>query len=162
MLQLSPLVEVIPFEFFPVFDPKLIKNEFSFGETVVIENSNWNKIWHRFLVGILRNKILKINSPKEILVNDHIRGLGSGTIGKVSEKINVDSYYDIEADPLVIRGWGKDTGKLSVNEQRVIDSDYYQHFSYSLKSKIAYDTWNDIVSSMNHTCWIQKVLRSTS
>jgi hypothetical protein len=146
---------VIPFEFFPVFDPKLIKNEFSIDETVVIENStgvkygtvsNWDS----------KNKVLKINSPKEILVNDNIRGLGSGTIAKVSEKINVDSYYDIEADPLVILGWGKDTGKLSVNEQRIIDSDYYQHFSYSLKSKIAYDTWNDLVSSMNHTVGFKK------
>ena len=32
----------------------------------------------------------------------------------------------------------------------MIDSDYYQYFSYSLKSKIAYDTWNEIVSSMAH------------
>ena len=78
-----------------------------------------------------------------------IRGIGSGTFGKVSEKINVDSYYDIH-DLLIVLGWGKDTGKLSVNEQRIIDSDYYQHFSYSLKSKIAYDAWNEIVSSMNH------------
>ena len=90
------------------------------------------------------------------MINDNVRGLGSGTIAKVSEKINVDSHYDIEADPLVVLGWGKDTGKLSVNEQRIIDSDYYQHFSYSLKSKIAYDAWNDIVSSMNHTVGFKK------
>ena len=72
------------------------------------------------------------------------------TFGTVSDKINVDSLYDIApVDPLVVRGWNKDTGKLSINEQRLIDSDY-QYFSYSLKSKIAYDAWNDIVSSMAH------------
>ena len=146
---------IIPFEFFPVFDPKLIKNEFSFGETVVIENPTGIK-YGQVSSWDTTNKILKINSPKEILVNDNIRGIGSGTIGKVSEKINVDSYYDIEADPLITLGWAKDTGKLSVNEQRVIDSDYYQHFSYSLKSKIAYDAWNDVVSSMNHTVGFKK------
>ena len=140
---------VIPFEDFPVFNPILKKNEFSFSEQVEVTNKN--EVKYGTVSGWdTKNKILKINSTKEILVGDLIRGIGSGTFGTVSEKINVDSYYDITSAEEVVRGWESNTGKLNVNEQRLIDSDYYQYFSYSLKSKIAYDTWNEIVSSMAH------------
>ena len=33
---------------------------------------------------------------------------------------------------------------------------YYQNFSYSLKSRIAYDTWQDVVSTLNHTLGFKK------
>jgi hypothetical protein len=146
---------IIPFEDFPIFAPDLKKNNFSINEDVVITNtldskngkvSSWDN----------SNKILKVNSSKEILVDDIVKGLGSGTIGKVSEKIDVDSFYDITSVEEIRLGWQKNTGKPSLNDQRIIDSDYYQYFSYSLKSKIAYDTWNDIVSSMNHTGGFKK------
>ena len=84
------------------------------------------------------------------MTGDNIRGTGSGTFETVSDKINVDSLYDIAPVESVVRGWNKETVNFSINEQRLIDSDYYQYFSYSLKSKIAFDTWNDIVSSMAH------------
>ena len=146
---------VVPFEDFPVFNPILKKNEFSFTEQ--IEATNKDEVKYGTVSGWdTRNKILKINSAKEILVGDLIRGIGSGTIAKVSEKINVDSFYDITPVEEISKGWESDTGKLNVNQQRLIDSDYYQYFSYSLKSKIAYDTWNDIVSSMSHTSGFKK------
>jgi hypothetical protein len=146
---------MIPYSSFPVFDPKLIKNDFSVGEELVtisgsesVEGvvSSWDKT----------NKILKVNSKKEFAVGDKVRGKGSGSLATIVSKINVDSYFNIDASPLVVKGWRKDSGKLSVNEQRLIDSDYYQYFSYSLKSKIAYDTWNDVVSSLNHTSGFKK------
>ena len=43
-----------------------------------------------------------------------------------------------------------------VDSQRIQDSYYYQNFSYSLKSKVPYDTWNDAVSSLNHTAGFKK------
>ena len=146
---------VIPFEEFPVFNPTLKRNDFSIKEEVVITNINETK-YGKVSTWDNKNKILKINCNKEILVDDDIRGLGSGTIAKVSDKINVSSSYNIQASPDVTLGWQKDSGKLNVSEQRLIDSDYYQYFSYSIKSKIAYETWNDIVSSMNHTIGFKK------
>ena len=140
---------VVPFEDFPVFNAILKKNEFSFNEQVEITNKDEVK-YGKVAGWDTKNKILKINSSKEILKGDLIRGVGSGTFGNVSEKINVDSFYDIVPVEEIAKGWDSDTGKLSINEQRLIDSDYYQYFSYSLKSKIAFDTWNDIVSSMAH------------
>ena len=48
------------------------------------------------------------------------------------------------------------SGKLNDNLQRLQDNYYYQNFSYSLKSRIPYDNWNDVVSSVNHTLGYKK------
>ena len=48
------------------------------------------------------------------------------------------------------------SGFLNENTQRIQDSDYYQKFSYSLKSRIDYDTWNDPVSVLNHCAGYKK------
>jgi hypothetical protein len=47
-------------------------------------------------------------------------------------------------------------GFLNDNLQKIQDSFYYQNFSYSIKSKIDYDTWNDAVSTLNHTAGFRK------
>ena len=50
--------------------------------------------------------------------------------------------------------------------QRIEDSLYYQNFSYSLKSKVDFDTWDDVVTATNHTSGFKKFcdyqLESTS
>ena len=54
----------------------------------------------------------------------------------------------------------KDGKKLQVSLnndlQRIPDNDYYQNFSYSLKSTIPLQTWNDPVSSMSHVAGYKK------
>ena len=39
---------------------------------------------------------------------------------------------------------------MNNNVQRIPDNNYYQYFSYSLKSKVPYETWNEPVTSLNH------------
>ena len=142
---------------FPTFDPVLIKNDFSLGEVVQTQNVSEDKA----TFGVVsswdhKNKILKVNAKEEFTTGTKIQGKGSGTVATIYDKVDIDSWYKIEASPLVVKGWRKDNGKPNLNYQRLIDSDYYQYFSYSLKSKIAYETWNDIVSSMNHTIGYKK------
>ena len=48
-------------------------------------------------------------------------------------------------------GWYNVTGFLNDELQRVHDNDYYQAFSYSIKSKVQIKEWSDIVGSLNHT-----------
>ena len=36
------------------------------------------------------------------------------------------------------------------------DNFYYQNFSYSLKSSVPFETWNEPVSSLNHTLGFKK------
>ncbi len=40
--------------------------------------------------------------------------------------------------------------------QRVFDSDYYQYFSYSLKSEVEFEKWKEPVSTLNHTGGFKK------
>ena len=41
----------------------------------------------------------------------------------------------------------------SLNDSRQViqDSDYYQKFSYALKSRIDMEDWDELVGSLNHT-----------
>ena len=50
----------------------------------------------------------------------------------------------------------KQTGKLNESFQRIHDNDYYQYFSYSVKSNISLENWNSIVSDLNHTLGFKK------
>jgi hypothetical protein len=50
-----------------------------------------------------------------------------------------------------VRGNQSDAGVLNSNLQRIQDSLYYQNFSYSIKSRVDFNTWNDAVSALNHT-----------
>ena len=45
---------------------------------------------------------------------------------------------------------------MNNEHQRIHDNDYYQNFSYSIKSKVPFDTWKEIVSSINHTSGFKK------
>ena len=45
---------------------------------------------------------------------------------------------------------------MNDNEQRLFDSDYYQYFSYSIKSEIEIAKWKDAVSTLNHTAGFKK------
>ena len=55
-----------------------------------------------------------------------------------------------------MQGWQEDFGRLNFELQKLQDNFYYQNFSYSLRSKVAYDDWNDEVSSLNHTLGYKK------
>ena len=48
------------------------------------------------------------------------------------------------------QGWQRETGFLNDTLQRLPDNFYYQNFSYSLKSKVSLDKWDDAVSKLNH------------
>ena len=56
----------------------------------------------------------------------------------------------------VDNGWQTNTGFLNDEIQRVHDNDYYHAFSYSVKSRVQYDEWKDIVGSLGHTAGFKK------
>ena len=62
----------------------------------------------------------------------------------------------LDVSSKVASGWETNSGFLDDNQQRIQDSLYYQNFSYALKSRIAYDTWQDVVSTLNHTLGFKK------
>jgi len=142
---------IIPEKHFPKFDAILTKNNFIKGETIVSDDSigiveNWDP----------KNEILKVSTTKEFYINTVLRGLSSKSQGLISDKEFFEAAYEIDSSSIVTKGWEKQTGFLNNNQQRIHDNDYYQYFSYSLKSEIPYETWNTPVSNLNHVVGYKK------
>ena len=53
-------------------------------------------------------------------------------------------------------GWERDTGKTNEFFQRIQDNDYYQNFSYSLKSLVGISSWSEPVESLAHPAGFKK------
>lgn len=142
---------VVPESHFPRFNVKLTKRSFSKQETVISNDS----------IGIVEswdenNEILKISTNKDFEVGNIIAGQASGTRAIIKEVTSFDAYYDIKASSIVKSGWKTQTGFLNNELQRLHDSDYYQYFSYSLKSKVSFNEWEESVKSLNHTAGFKK------
>jgi len=131
---------------FPVFDIKIKKNDFFVGENVISSSK----------IGIVEtwnNKIeyLKVSSDSDFTIGEILTGQSSNTRGLIKKKIDFDSYIKLGSTSKVNKGWIYDTGILNNNVQRLPDNNYYQYFSYSLKSRIPLETWDEPVKSLNHT-----------
>lgn len=142
---------IIPEKFFPQFVSTLKKNNYRVGEIVRSENStglveSWDPI----------TNYLKISTKDEFKVNNKIEGLSSKTQGFASSITEFDYYAVLDSTSKVESGWETSAGFLNNEQQRIQDNFYYQNFSYSIKSKIPFDTWNDAVSTLNHTVGFKK------
>jgi len=142
---------IIPEKHFPIFDISLKKNNFFVGETVITNSSS----------GIIqyydsKNEYITVSSNKEFLINENIKGSSSDTQGIISNIISPYTEYSVGSSSIVKKGWNLNTGFLNDNVQRIHDNDYYQYFSYSIKSKVEYEEWNNPVSNLNHTAGFKK------
>ncbi len=152
---------IIPEKYFPVFDIILDKKDYIPGEIVTSNSANgvvesWDKS-----IGVL-----KISSGDNFIINEVITGKTSNTQGIASSITSYSSQFILNEFSEVLHGWETDSGVLNKNMQRIEDSLYYQNFSYSLKSRVDFETWDDVVSSTNHTSGFKKFcdyqLESTS
>ena len=142
---------IIPEKHFPRFKITLRQNDFVVGEEVVFGSKKGIvESWDR------SSTILKVRGRNKVQENQIIEGLSSNTKGEVGKVTRFDSYYRLDYFSKVSSGWENQTGFLNDNLQRIQDNEYYQNFSYSLKSRVDYDTWNDPVSTMNHTAGFAK------
>ena len=137
---------IIKEEDFPIFDISLKGNKFDVGETIVSHKA----------VGVLQsfnttNSFLKISSAQDYEVGDTVTGESSGVKGTVTQVVGYRSLYNVESSSIVEEGWQDDSGFLNTDSQRLFDSDYYQYFSYAIKSEVPFEKWQNAVSSLNHT-----------
>ena len=144
---------VVPERYFPHFAVQLKSNDFVPGEivtgsisSVTGEVEHWNA----------NTGILRISSNDNFVINDVIEGESTRTQGIASSIKTFDSYLKTAATSRVEGGWETDSGFFNRTLQRVQDSDYYQNLSYSLSSRIDMDTWDDPVSTLNHTIGFKK------
>ncbi|MAG48953.1 hypothetical protein CMO86_04590, partial [Candidatus Woesearchaeota archaeon] len=136
---------------FPTFDSFLELSDYIVGETVTSGSKtgkveDWNPI----------TSTVRISSDDEFVVGERIAGKSSKLVGTATSVTSFTSYLNYASSSKVIRGWQNDSGELNYDLQRVQDNFYYQRFSYSLKSEVPYDTWNDVVSATNHALGYKK------
>ena len=142
---------VVPERYLPIFDISLKKLEFLNGETVSSKSARGTvQLWDS------KNNNLKIATNKDFAVGEIIIGESSRASGIIDEIYTSDSSYNVDSSSIVRNGWFSETGFLNKDTQRIQDSDYYQYFSYSLKSEISFDVWEDGVSTLNHTAGFKK------
>ena len=142
---------IIPEKYFPIFNPVLKTNNYIVREDVESNDaSGYVQSWDPI------TKYLKIISKDDFKRNDIIRGLSSKTQGIASSITTFNSFASLDAKSKVENGWQNSAGFLNDNIQRIQDNLYYQNFSYSIKSEVDYDTWNDAVSTLNHTVGYKK------
>jgi hypothetical protein len=138
--------QVIAEKYFPVFDVVLSKNNFSIGENVEsVTSAGEVQDWRP------KSEFLSILSKKDFRSGEIIRGLTSKTQGIAGEISIFDGTFNLAATSKFEHGRQSDAGVLNNNLQRIQDGEYYQKFSYSIKSRVDFDTWNDAVSTLNHT-----------
>ena len=142
---------IIPESYFPSFNPILKKNSFYEGEIIYFES----------LVGSVEswdpdNQYLKISTVDNFSIGSNIRGKTSNSVGIINDILSYESNYIVDSSSKSRKGWNNETGFLNNDFQRIHDSDYYQYFSYALKSQKDLNTWDNPVSSLNHTAGFKK------
>ena len=142
---------VTPQTYFPIFESVIAITPFLKEEVVV--NGPRRGTVERFddVSGYLF-----ITSEDDFEVGTIIRSETSGNQGKITSAIDFESTIALGVGATFIYGWQSNSGMLNDNLQVIPNNEYYQNFSYSLKSRVPLDTWDDAVSSLNHTAGFEK------
>jgi len=142
---------LVPEKYFPQFSPVLKSNEFLKSNEVTDGDSvgivfDWNK----------NSKLLTVESADTFEAGKTIKSPQTGAKGLINDVISSESHYNLDYFSVIENGWEYSTGFLNDELQKIHDNEYYQNFSYSIKSKVPYEEWNDAVSSLNHTSGFRK------
>jgi len=143
---------VVPVKNLATFKSVLTRFPYLIGEEVVSKESR----------GIVEhwdsdNSYLTILSSDDFEVGSSIFGKISNTLNSISKIYKTDNiFYEVSSSSVNKYGWETETGFLNNDLQRIHDNDYYQYFSYSLKSEVQLNDWDEIVSNLNHTSGFKK------
>jgi hypothetical protein len=148
----NSLGQIIPERFLPTFKITLSKNSFIVGEKVTVGTDVQGNV-AKFDE---KNEFLTVETKDDFIVDSLVVGNTSKSQAFVKEIFENEDFCEIGSSSIVKNGWKRETGFLNNDLQRVQDSDYYQKFSYSLKSEIPIQEWNDVVSNLNHTLGFKK------
>ena len=135
------------------FSIDLQEGRFFKGEPLITSNGNKSRV------------VVGSGKARNVLRVDNVVGFSTGqsitgTISRAGGTIeNIETYEGhFETGILYNKafGWERDTGKLSDFYQRIQDSDYYQSFSYSLKSEVGISSWSEPVDALGHISGFKK------
>ena len=125
--------------------------DFQKGETVVQKIGNTEVARAKVSEWRFGSNLLKIESINGIVrENVEIVGLTSRASGAVKAiyastfRENITAFFDN------IGYYKSDRGKLGVSNQKILDSHFYQDYSYVVKSKTPIEQWRDLIKSTTH------------
>lgn len=96
------------------------------------------------------NQLRLIDSKGELEVANKLLGTRSrlnGTVANINQ-FNLKSTLNVTSKR--VNDFRDNAGYLNDFQQRISDNDYYQKFSYALKSELPYDSWSESVRSLVH------------
>ena len=142
---------VVPEKYFPIFNPILEKYRFFRGEKVTSESSSGVVLaWNEY------TEELKLSSTDVFGIDALIEGETSKAKGTIIEVEDFNAVYTVGSSSIVKKGWKNESGFLNNQFQVTPNNNYYQNFSYSIKSKVDYETWNESIGNLNHTVGFKK------
>jgi len=140
--------KVILEEDLPIITPITEKTKFNKQEEIYVGSSNYGKI---ISIDEDNNVAKVIMEVAPIKSGDVLIGQSSKSSAIVSDANYIESFFKVSSSSKTVDGWQRDTGKLSDEVQKIHDSDYYQFFSYSIKSSIPKSKWQNIVDATTHS-----------
>jgi len=121
------------------------------GETVVQKISGQEVFRAKVSEWRFGSRLLKLENTQGILrenvVIESVLAPVSGTVHRVFVSTfneEISSFYDN------LGYYKSDRGRLGVSNQKLIDSDFYQDYSYVVKSKTPIDQWRELIKSTTH------------
>ncbi len=121
------------------------------GETVVQKISGQEVFRAKVSEWRFGSRLLKLENTQGILreniVIESVLAPISGIVHKVFASTfneEISSFYDN------LGYYKSDKGRLGVSNQKLIDSDFYQDYSYVVKSKTPIDQWRELIKSTTH------------
>ena len=137
---------IINFNDYPQFRITQDFSNFIVGEVLEVKNNiSYTK---EDLIVVESNKnYIKVLGTYNLVSNQIIRGVQSGSIATIEFIDESAGQFDISYGSIKRIGWYDDIGKLNEDTQVIADNDYYQNLSYSVKSN---QEWSDIVSPVNN------------
>ena len=129
-------------------------NLFSKGESIsfgsdgnstgfIVENQGWDQNTSKLRV----NQII----GEDISIGDIVSSNTTNARGIIKSIEYSSGKFNIDSSSQILIGSSNETGKLSNFSQRIHDNNYYQRFSYSVKSTVDISRWDDSVASLVHT-----------
>ena len=168
--SVNSVATLIPDKWFPQFDIELQPNSFRKGDDIESIDSDGTQITGTVFDWDNSSKYLTVESSREFekdklveqvrfrgeRIDGKVYASPTGAKGLIKEIVKFEGKYNLDYFSTVENGWEYLTGFLNNELQRVHDNDYYQAFSYSIKSPVQIKEWNDVVGSLNHTSGFKK------
>lgn len=136
---------IINYDNYPKFTPIQVFSNFIIGEGIeVLSQFGFEK--QDLRVTESENSYVKIFGTYNLIPEQIIRGIQSGTIATINTIEESEGEFIIDYFTPKNIGWSDDIGKLNEDTQVIENNDYYQNLSYSVKSN---KEWLEISSPVN-------------